>query len=160
MPDLPPPSLTLDDIDRVMNRDDLRPPQVAWKVLDAGSYEFSKPGMRAPIRVTTRPAIFDEHFESHEFLGPGNRLYDELVQLISDSSLSTPTTVQTGDSEGHHASPVVEWVAGSGPSTPPITTFPGFLQAVEQLGIEPLRHMVPGQALEDARKPAGSRESR
>jgi SNF2 family DNA or RNA helicase len=130
MPVLPAPSLTLDDIERVMNRDDLRPSQIEWKVLDAGSYAFSMPGMPTPIRVTTRAAIFDDHFESHEFLGPGNRIYEELVKETSDGGFTSPTAV--------------EWLSGSGSPTP-VTTFSEFLMAAEQssIKISPRREPTP-----------------
>src|SRR5690606_3440318 len=45
-----------------------RPRQPSQRVLDNGSYAFSMPGMPEAIRVTTRAEIFDDHFESHEFL--------------------------------------------------------------------------------------------
>jgi superfamily II DNA or RNA helicase len=79
MPDLPQPSLTLDDIDRVMNHPVLRPPQVEWVPMDTGSYSLRLPGMPQAVRVTLRGDTFDDQFESHEFLGPGNRLFDQLV---------------------------------------------------------------------------------
>ncbi len=90
-PQLPPPSLTLEDIDRVMNRDDLRPPQVEWRALEPGSYAFSLPGFPAPIRVTTKAATFDDHFESHDFLTPGNQTYERLVREMSDESIASAT---------------------------------------------------------------------
>ena len=63
MPKLPPPSLTLEDIDRVMNRDDLRPPQVEWRTLDVGSYAFSRvrtstPAMSAALLAGIALSVF------------------------------------------------------------------------------------------------------
>jgi len=84
MPALPPPTLTLDDIDRVMNHRVLRPPQVDWAPMDAGSYSLQMPGMPKAVRVTLRPDTFDDQFESHEFLGPGNVLFERLVREVAD----------------------------------------------------------------------------
>ena len=84
MPALPPPALTLDDIDRVMNHPVLRPPQVDWAPMDAGSYSLQMPGMPKAVRVTLRPDTFDDQFESHEFLGPGNVLFERLVRETAD----------------------------------------------------------------------------
>jgi len=138
MPVLPPPSLTLEDIERVMNRDDLRPPQVDWKVLDTGSYAFSMPGLPTPIRVTTRAAIFDDHFESHDFLGPGNRIYEQLVKEMSDDSLTSPPGDPDGKTSHHSSSQIIKWLPGSGLPTP-VTNFSEFLVAAAQpeLGFSP-----------------------
>ena len=88
MPALPPPALTLDDIDRVMNHPVLRPPQVDWAPMDAGSYSLQMPGMPKAVRVTLRPDTFDDQFESHEFLGPGNMLFERLVRETADGEYS------------------------------------------------------------------------
>ena len=84
MPVLPTPPLTLDDIDRVMNHPVLRPPQVEWVAMDAGSYSLQMPGMPQAVRVTLRADTFDDQFESHEFLGPGNMLFERLVRETAD----------------------------------------------------------------------------
>jgi len=95
MPSLAAPSLTLDDIDRVMNRADLRPPQMDWRPLDAGSYALSIPGFAEPVRVTTRAEIFDDHFESHAFLGPGNPIYERLVVELANGDERPDATIGT-----------------------------------------------------------------
>ena len=35
--------------------------------------------MDEEVRVTTQAEVFDDHFESHEFLSPGGRLFEQLV---------------------------------------------------------------------------------
>ena len=82
---LPPPSLTLDGLDRVMSRTALRPPQVEWRRLDPGSYAISAPGLPASVRVTTRAETFDDDFENHAFFGPGNLLFDRLTADLVDA---------------------------------------------------------------------------
>ena len=84
MPALPAPALTLDDIDRVMNHPVLRRPQVEWVLMDPGSYSLQMPGMPHAVRVTLRAETFDDQFESHECLGPGNALFERLVREAAD----------------------------------------------------------------------------
>jgi SNF2 family DNA or RNA helicase len=121
---LPTPSLTLDDIERVMNRDDLRPSQVEWKVLDVGTYAFSMPGLPTPIRVTTRAAVFDDHFESHEFLGPGNQMYERLVADSTDGP--DPSGPERSDmATGDLAVAPVQWTIAS--------DSPKVIQSLEEL---------------------------
>ena len=110
IPILLPPSLTLEDIDRVMSRDDLRPPQVEWKPLDSGSYSFSMPGFPSAVRVTTRAETFDDHFESHEFLGPGNCIYEKLVNELADHSVELPTDA---DSQIENGANTARWLTGA-----------------------------------------------
>jgi len=86
MPSLPETSLSLEDIDRVMNRSDLRPAQVEWQVLDKSSYSLSMPGFPHAIRITTSGRTFDDHFESHDFLSPGNQIYQRLIQELAMQS--------------------------------------------------------------------------
>jgi len=88
MPVLPSPSLTLDDIDRVMNHPILRPPQVEWTLMDPGSYSFQMPGMPQAVRVTLRQDTFDDQFESQEFLAPGNMLFERLVREAAEGEPS------------------------------------------------------------------------
>lgn len=115
MPTLPPPSLTLADIERVMNRDDLRPNQVEWRALDAGSYALSLPGLSQPVRVTTRAEIFDEHFESHEFLGPGNWIYERLVAETADTAPAGPMRPNDRATAPAERRPV-RWSCAPGPA--------------------------------------------
>ena len=78
LPVLPPPALTLDDLDAALNRPEVRPPSVEWGRLDVGSYSLRMPGMAESARVTTRAEVFDDHFQSHEFLSPGGSLFANL----------------------------------------------------------------------------------
>lgn len=79
MPRLPEPPLTLNELDHVFNRPDVRPAEMAWRPLDAGSYAAGLPGLPDEIRVTTSGDVFDDHGESHVFLSPGGGLFDRLV---------------------------------------------------------------------------------
>ncbi len=79
MPDLPPPALTLSDLDLALNHPGILPPGLEWRRLDAGSYALRLPGMDQEVRVTTQAEVFDDHFESHEFLSPGGQLFEQLA---------------------------------------------------------------------------------
>ena len=78
MPKLLPPALTLEQIDAALNQPRVRPQQMEWKPLDAGSYAITLPGMAAAVRATTSDEVFDDHFESHQFLSPGGPLFEQL----------------------------------------------------------------------------------
>lgn len=94
MPDLPEPSLNLADLDLALNHPGILPPGTEWRRLDLGSYALRLPGMVQEVRVTTQAEIFDDHFESHEFLSPGGPLFEEIssrgqaeIEGVKDSSL-------------------------------------------------------------------------
>ena len=86
VPELPPPALTLADLDAALNRPEVRPPGVEWERLDPGSYALRLPGMASRIRVTTAAAVFDDHFESHDFLSPGGAVFEALAELAGDGA--------------------------------------------------------------------------
>ena len=78
MPGLPPPALTLSELDLALNHPGILPPGVEWRRLDAGSYALRLPGMDREVRVTTQAEVFDDHFESHQFLSPGGSLFEQI----------------------------------------------------------------------------------
>jgi hypothetical protein len=79
MPELPPPALTLSDLDSTLNQPGVLPRNVEWRRLDAGSYGLRLPGMNQEIRVTTQAEVFDDHFESHQFMSPGGSLFEGIA---------------------------------------------------------------------------------
>lgn len=135
MPQLPAPSLTLEDIDWLMSRTDFRPPQVAWRNLDQGTYGLSLPGLAGEIRVTTSPDTFDAHFESHDFFSPGNPHFDKLVSQEAehpapdahvDALDNTLQVIPTADD-------MIRWVP-SLDAHPPLRTLSELIQLVQQQG--------------------------
>ncbi len=78
-PELPPPALTLADLDAALNRPDVRPASAEWDRLDPGSYSLRLPGMKTKVRVTTNAEVFDDHFESHDFLSPAGALFQRMA---------------------------------------------------------------------------------
>ncbi|MCP5524358.1 MAG: DEAD/DEAH box helicase family protein [Verrucomicrobiales bacterium] len=77
-PPRPAPTLTLEDLDLVLQRPDALPPEVAVKALQAGEYAYQLPGMPEPVRVTTRRDYFDAHSESVELWSPGSPVFPEV----------------------------------------------------------------------------------
>jgi len=71
-PTQPVPKLTFEDLDIVIRRADLLPPGIAVKQLSAGEYSYQAPGMKHPVRVTTRPDYYDQHSESLELWSFGS----------------------------------------------------------------------------------------
>ncbi len=78
-PARPAPLYDLEDLDRVLSRRDMLPPDLDAKPLHGSprQYRYSRPGMREPIRVTTDPAFFGEHPESVELWSPGSPIFPE-----------------------------------------------------------------------------------
>ena len=48
--------------------------------LEPSTYKLQIPGQREAARVTTGPAIFDDHFESHQLLLPDSPLFRIVVE--------------------------------------------------------------------------------
>jgi hypothetical protein len=48
--------------------------------------------MEEEIRVTTQADVFDDHFESHEFLSPGGQLFERIASacLTTDGDIGKP----------------------------------------------------------------------
>lgn len=75
LPPLPEPPLGLRDLDRVLNLQRARPPEIEWRPLDAGSYGIGLPGGDS-IRVTTDAKVFDFSADSHQLFSPGGEVFD------------------------------------------------------------------------------------
>jgi len=75
MPELPPPVITMEDLDRIISSNDLMESDVEVRPLGYREYSFKAPGAKEPLRVTTDPDYFEEHTESVELWSPGNPLF-------------------------------------------------------------------------------------
>ena len=94
MPSLPAPALSLADLDQALNHPGILPPGLEWRRLDAGSYALRLPGMDQEVRVTTHAEVFDDHFESHEFLSPGGQLFERITsECLADGETGKPASV-------------------------------------------------------------------
>lgn len=89
-PARPAPLYDLEDLDRVLSRKDLLPPDLDAKPLHGShrQYSCSRPGMREPIRVTTDPAIFGEHPESFELWSPGSPMFPTPDDILNPEDVT------------------------------------------------------------------------
>lgn len=79
IPEFPEPPYLPSDLDGILIREDLLPPGMECKRLDAHTYSLSIPGRNQIARITTSPAVFDEHFENHQLLLPDSPLFRKMV---------------------------------------------------------------------------------
>jgi len=65
----------------VLRNPSLLPPGVECRPLDAGTYALRLPGQQKEARITSKPDVFDEHFESHQLLHADAPLFRQLLAL-------------------------------------------------------------------------------
>ncbi|MDP2605919.1 MAG: helicase-related protein [Deltaproteobacteria bacterium] len=91
-PPRPEPTLTLADLDLVLQRGDALPPGLVVKKLQSGEYAYQGPGMAQPVRVTTRADYYEEHSESVELWSAGSPCFPPLDRIteeeVSHNSIS------------------------------------------------------------------------
>ena len=75
MPERPSPTVTMEDLDRIVGSSGLMAPGVEIQPMGHREYGLLAPGMSEPVRVTTDPEYFAEHTESVELWSPGNPLF-------------------------------------------------------------------------------------
>jgi hypothetical protein len=80
-PPRPEPTLTLADLDLVLQRDDALPPGLIVKKLQTGEYAYQLPGMAQPVRITSRADYYEEHSESVELWSAGSPCFPSLDTL-------------------------------------------------------------------------------
>ena len=83
---LPTPLYTLNDLDSLLNRADLLPPEIEVQVMQGKEYRYSQAGMKYRLRVTTDPEYYDLHSSSIELWSPGNILFP-IVEVPETSEL-------------------------------------------------------------------------
>ena len=75
MPERPPSSVTMEDLDRIVGMSDLMPSGTDIQRLGHREYGLLAQGMAESLRITTDPEYFEEHAESVELWSPGNVLF-------------------------------------------------------------------------------------
>ena len=100
-PPRPMPTLTLPDLDMVLQRVDSLPAGLIVKKLQNGEYAYQAPGMAIPVRITTRPDYFDEHSDSLELWSPGSPSFpmpeaEAMQEELDGISISTLLKPQGG----------------------------------------------------------------
>lgn len=74
-PTRPAPYYDLKDLDKLIQRPQLLPPGIKAKKIARYEYEFTMPGMKQPLRVTTSRDLFEEHPGTYELWSPGSPLF-------------------------------------------------------------------------------------
>jgi hypothetical protein len=72
-----------EQIDAVLANPALLPPGVECSPLEPQTYSLQLPGQKDKARVTASPAIFDDHFESHQMVAPDSPVFRKLVELAA-----------------------------------------------------------------------------
>ncbi len=87
-PQFPDPPYLPKDLDPILHSEIMLPAGVECRELEPYTYAVRLPGSNEEARVTTRPSIFDEHFESHQLFLPGSPLFDAVCARGVESSES------------------------------------------------------------------------
>ena len=71
------PPLSLRDLDAVLASPILIPPGIEVSAMGEREYRYMRPGLGAPIRVTTNPAYYEQHAGTVELWSPGSPVFPE-----------------------------------------------------------------------------------
>ena len=83
-PEFPPSPFEPKYMDTLLGDESLLPPGYAAEELEPGTYALAVSGFTEKARITTRPQVFDQHFESHQLLLPDGELYKRMLNFISN----------------------------------------------------------------------------
>ena len=75
LPPTPSSPVTMDDLEQLIGRPELMPPDAELQPLGNREYGLRMAGMAEFVRVTTNPAYFEEHAESVELWSPGSAVF-------------------------------------------------------------------------------------
>lgn len=132
---LPEPSLTMAELDRAFNRSDIRPAEMSWKPLDAGSYAVQLPGMAKEVRATTSSEVFDDHGESHIFLSPSGSMFDRIAEEMTraNGKISAESDYVWLVTQREHR-PTCEVIVFTTSGSKIVNTLSELLEALKELG--------------------------
>lgn len=84
LPEREPSPVSMTDLERVLEMDQLFPIGTEIRLLQKGNHEYSirLPKMQEPVRVTTSKEYFLEHSDSVEFWSPGNEIFEKAIPEI------------------------------------------------------------------------------
>ncbi len=91
LPDFPPPSLTAEQLEELMQHKEAIPAGVAWQRKDPRSYGLSLPGNLKEMRITTNPEDFDFGSDNLQFFTPGGPVF------ACVSAMVPPQNEENGD---------------------------------------------------------------
>jgi superfamily II DNA or RNA helicase len=83
------------DLDQLIRTPSCLPPGIEVKQLSPREYQYSAPGMKEPLRVTTDPAFFEEHPESTELWAPGSPLFPSPESIASPEEVHEARNLRT-----------------------------------------------------------------
>jgi hypothetical protein len=89
-PVLPPSSLTMDDLERVINNPALAPPGVEVSALGAREYAFQQPDLARKVRISTNPTYYEQNADNVELWSPGNPTFTDLGHWPRDRAGACP----------------------------------------------------------------------
>jgi helicase-like protein len=95
-PKFPASPLTPEDLDAVLHREDLLPPGVECTTLDPRTFRLTLPGYEGAARVTASPAVFDDHFESVQYVSPDSPVFREMVKRSGAEGVVEPHELEVG----------------------------------------------------------------
>ena len=75
LPPAPPSPITMEDLEQLIGRSELMPPDAELRPLGNREYALRMAGMTEFVRVTTNPAYYEEHAESVELWSPGSAVF-------------------------------------------------------------------------------------
>jgi len=112
-PRKPKPSVTLEQIEHMMQDAKARLPQLSWDTLDAHTYQALLPGMQQAVRVAVSGEIFDDHADSHTLFSYGGAFFE---RTLADSLGNTDPQPGPGicwlDKKGRYPAIVVNTLDG------------------------------------------------
>jgi hypothetical protein len=79
-PDFLEPAFLPEQMDEILKQEELLPSGFACRELEPKTYALSIPGEKQEARVTTSPAVFDQHFESHQLLLHDGPIFSRMVK--------------------------------------------------------------------------------
>ncbi len=79
------PCVTMEDLDRVIQRPELWPQGIVVKPLGIREYSLTVPGRASAIRVTTDPSYFEKHADSVTLWSPGGEAFPMDRQPLSEN---------------------------------------------------------------------------
>ena len=88
LPPAPPSPVTMSDLEQVIGRLELMPPDAELNPLGHWEYGLRMAGMTEFVRVTTHPAYFEEHSESVELWSPGSAVF-KAPEVLGESGNRT-----------------------------------------------------------------------
>ena len=78
-PVLPPPPVTMDDLEQVVSDAALLPPGIEVSGLGPREYAFQQPGLTRRVRISTNPAYYEQNADNVELWSPGNPTFPSLA---------------------------------------------------------------------------------